>query len=94
MSADIGPGDWIECVFAGEHPEAPNARLIVGAIYVAEWVGQGAYKRELAPGVRVVGDPLPAHCAWRLSDFRPVRRPGGNILRDLLQPIDAELEAA
>ncbi len=88
MSA-IGPGDWVECVYFQPHPMAPKAELVVGGVYQVEWVGEGQYRGAPGGGLRVVDDPLPNDCGWRIEWFRPVYRPKAEFITSLLAPAPA-----
>jgi hypothetical protein len=106
MSAPIGPGDWVECCppagyrggisraeikCAGSYPRP-------GGVYQVREVGSFRSPDGMTDGLRLVGivASYPGHpdAWWTASCFRPIYRPSESLLRDLLQPIPAELESA
>lgn len=90
--AEIDVGDFVECMRGDEHPKAPGIALNEGAIYQVGWLGDGQYKGRAGDGLRVVNDPLPKNCAWRVEDFRPIYRPrNSTLIADLTKtPAGAE----
>lgn len=81
----------MECVDAPFHPKVPRAKLIEGAIYCVDWVGDGVtVDGKDDAGLRIVGDPLPSHSAWRLDAFRPIYRPKRELIEDLSMPVDID----
>ncbi len=85
MSADIGPGDWVECVRPSRM--RPGA-LRVGAVY--QVVSCTPEDRHGIPGVTIKGVPAVyehAGFGWAVFMFRPVYRPKAEILDGLREPI-------
>lgn len=95
MSADIGPGDWVECV--DDHPHinssvSPDYRLQKGRLYrIADVRPAGAHPKPRtvysADAVRLEGDPLPEPYAWRIARFKPVYRPRADLIESLRAPV-------
>jgi len=91
MSADIGPGDLVECIDASlpRLGYRDGDELIMGMIYTVErtlvWNGlPGLVLKEAArpPETRTEynGD-----CGYLLRRFRPVRRPDPKVILNLLK---------
>jgi hypothetical protein len=94
MSADIGPGDWVECVDASPVNGLPVS-LVVGARYQIERVHDylphlgNAASDWFDCAVDLVGVNGPApDLAWGLFRFRPIDRPTPEVVHDLLSMID------
>ena len=95
MSADIGPGTWVECIDDRPNSLGEPVPLVLRAIYCVAAVveaidadgtaGTAVVLREIQPAVRVIGDELWAE-AFAVSRFRPVYRPPTSFIDSFLQP--------
>ena len=97
MAADIGVGDWVECVDATPfHHTYPTLQL--GALYCVREVAIDPSPRtpDRKNGVRLHGIYLPkrqkdqAERGWRLSRFRPIYRPRADLIESLKTPAKRE----
>ena len=78
MSEPIGPGDWVECIGAGQNPHwqgvpgmTQTPPLMQGALYFVEQVGVGAIGGEELLWLRGVKPSVDGgYAIWR---FRPIR---------------------
>lgn len=89
MSADIGPGDFVECVDASPAVNGTQP-FLAGSIYVVThvWPPAGNDLRTGKPSsgavdIRWVPRAHP-NVGWEISRFRPVYRPKPDALADLL----------
>lgn len=104
MSAAIGPGDWVECIRMTS-PAVISAGVRAGCIYCVEAIKDMAPRRCVSCGsgcpsiaLRLQGirfAPLGYSANWICAGaFRPIYRPSQSLIRDLQQPIPADLEHA
>lgn len=68
---DIGPGDWVECICAGN---TPGSGFVVGGLYCVSEVGGLDY----LPWINCAYMPTPSDLGygvpgWDLHAFRPLR---------------------
>lgn len=90
MSADIGPGDWVEAV--GMNPALSRGRRIAG-VFTLGALYQVEESRVFEPtgelGVIIRDMPRSTHVTgmWNALCFRPIYRPRESLIRDLLEPI-------
>jgi hypothetical protein len=94
VSADIGPGDWVECIHKEpSHLEIPQ-NLTIGAIYQVCEVGLWAwwFERRL-PALTLVGHPSLIYqgklARYAMADFRPVYRPSEKLIESLKTKVPA-----
>lgn len=84
----IGPGDWVECVHAGEFQgNVSRGRLVQGAIYRVRAIGLTG-SGCLGVALVEVRDPITDRYNgfWRIGRFRPIYRPKSEIIEALKQP--------
>lgn len=82
--ADIGPGDFVECVRVTK----PNSAFAMGAIYVVEAVIKPTSCDLCASpchGLHLVGMHRHPH-GWCINCFKPVYRPKSDLIETLKQP--------
>ena len=93
MSADIGPGDWVECVDAygvngiitGMTPGQLGV-LRNGSLYLVTRAGVGRYTR--LPVVWLKGVTMESiDGGWWAARFRPIYRPKDSIAQRLTRDI-------
>lgn len=94
MSADLSPGDWVECVHhdgcAPGCAEPTFRPLVLGALYkVARFSTHPRYPT--LPCVEVVG--VPGQPYW-IGRFRPIHRPSQSTLIEDLKSLPADLVEA
>lgn len=96
MSADIGPGDWVEYVgLPASLIPAPGVRVahVFGAIYRVTEVGRactdGAGRRW--PSLRTTASN--PHKSTPVASFRPVYRPRSDLIESLLTRKPEEVPA-
>lgn len=87
---DIGVGDWVECVRSHSHDLSPSCSVVALQVYQVSWVGEGIWMGQFDFGIQLKEDRLPAECAWRMSDFRPIYRPKRDLIANLSAPVDAD----
>jgi hypothetical protein len=93
MSADIGPGDFVECVDDAPGP-GNHKGIAAGNIYTIRKV-QESLVTPGTFGVLLVGIILPRHplgheIAWKTDRFRPIYRPKPDAFTDLLKVPDRQ----
>lgn len=80
--ADIGVGDWVECVDAQDFAHM----LSVGSVYRCESISpSGEFIRLVGVGRYCPILGAPGFCRWR---FRPIYRPKSELLESLLHKAD------
>lgn len=96
MSADIGPGDFVEVTAVGPVPPGGQpSGYRVGALYVVDDVGVWHGQHWL----NCVGMRRPVDCGypacipgWNAKAFRPIYRPKSSLIESLNAPAPSERE--
>jgi hypothetical protein len=90
MSADIGKGDWVECIESRMDEGYPQV-LVLGARYQVEDIASGICVRTgavclglLLYGVHFAG-PF-GRAVWDVRRFRPAGPPGADVIQSLKTP--------
>lgn len=94
MSADIGPGDFVECLCGAKHPCGGDS-ITKGSVYVVRGITPGVFYQTktsgfgiLLVGVRLNLASNGAEHAWNTNRFRKIYRPKPDAFTDLLKVPD------
>jgi hypothetical protein len=90
MSADIGPGDFVEAV---RDYSGLGASISRGAVYVVARVCVGEHGAcpdcgDDGDSLDIEGQTLAGGYGWCFCDFRPIYRPKADAFTDLLKVPD------
>lgn len=89
MSADIGPGDFVECVCAEDCPVHGPSGLNKGSLYVVEAVFPESVTKHGLGSIKIVGKRSGSKSRkYGAFRFRPIYRPKPDAFTDLLKVPD------
>lgn len=90
MSAPIGPGDWVECIYSEVDP------FRIGRLFCVDSVCSDGVECPAGhgpcDGLLFDGEVFDGTYYWAACCYKPIYRPKAELIQGLLRPTDAPVE--